>query len=192
MSPSAAARPHLLGVDDGPFEKYAEGGTTPIVGVMMEGADLVEAVAVTRFRVDGDDVSDFLADWIAGLRFRPALQGVIFGGITIAGLGVLDPEALTSRLGLPILVVNRRAPGNDPLREALRRAGHPERIPVLERAPRAFPIEGGLHVAVAGADRRHASDLVRSCLRKSDLPEPLRLAHLFARALVTGESRGRP
>jgi endonuclease V-like protein UPF0215 family len=192
MTPSAAARPHLLGVDDGPFEKYAEEETAPIVGVMMEGADLVEAVAVTRFRVDGDGVSEFLSDWIEGLRFRPALQGVIFGGITIAGLAVLDPEALAARLGLPILIVNRQAPSDAPLRRALHGAGHPERIRLLERAPRPFAIEGGLHLTVAGTEPAHAVALVGRALRKSDLPEPLRLAHLFARALVTGESRGRP
>jgi endonuclease V-like protein UPF0215 family len=191
MGPSTG-RPHLLGIDDGPFEKYVEGETTPLVGVMMEGADLVEAVAVTRFHVDGDDVSDFLASWIGGLRFRPALQGVLFGGITIAGLGVLDPETLAATLGVPIVVVNRRAPVDDPLRAALHGSGHPERVAILERAPRAFPIEGGLHLAVAGTDRTRATQLVRWSVGKSDLPEPLRLAHLFARALVTGESRGRP
>ena len=38
-------RPHVLGVDDGPFEKFSPGAEAPLVGVMMEGADLVEAVA---------------------------------------------------------------------------------------------------------------------------------------------------
>ena len=35
-------RPHVLGIDDGPFDVHA-GGETPIVGVMTEGADVVEA-----------------------------------------------------------------------------------------------------------------------------------------------------
>ena len=34
-------RPHVLGIDDGPFDKSTD-TTVPIVGVMMEGADLVE------------------------------------------------------------------------------------------------------------------------------------------------------
>ena len=64
-------RPHLLGIDDGPFEKRVS-SHTPLVGVPMEGPDLVEAVATTTFPVDGDDVTGFLADWVEGLRFRPA------------------------------------------------------------------------------------------------------------------------
>ena len=68
-------RPHLIGIDDGPFDKDAD-AVTPIVGVVMEGPDLVEGVAVTRFPIDGSGVTDFLAAWIAGLRFLPGLQGV--------------------------------------------------------------------------------------------------------------------
>ena len=36
-----------------------------------------------------------------------------------------------------------------------------------------------------------AAALVAASRRKADLPEPLRLAHLIARAVATGESRGR-
>ncbi len=35
-------RPHVLGVDDGPFDKGVS-RTVPLVGVTMEGPDLVEA-----------------------------------------------------------------------------------------------------------------------------------------------------
>jgi endonuclease V-like protein UPF0215 family len=69
------ARPHVLGIDDGPFEKRQR-APVPIVGVMMEGADLVEAVAVTEFPVDGAGATEFLIDWIRGLRLHPTLQGI--------------------------------------------------------------------------------------------------------------------
>ena len=74
-------RPHVLGIDDGPFVKHVS-ETALIVGVMMEGADLVEAVALGEFPVDGEEVTAFLGSWIDGLRFRPALQCVLLGGIT--------------------------------------------------------------------------------------------------------------
>jgi hypothetical protein len=56
-------RPHVLGIDDRPFNVH-DGGETPIVGAMTEGADLVEAVAVTHFPVDGDEVTTFPATWV--------------------------------------------------------------------------------------------------------------------------------
>jgi endonuclease V-like protein UPF0215 family len=185
-------RPHVLGVDDGPFEKHRPGARAPIVGVMMEGCDLVEAVAVTDFPVDGADVTDFLAEWIRARRFAPALHGVLFGGITLAGLAVLDPNALAIELGAPVVVVNRKLRSDGPLRGALASAGFSERAALLEGAPQPFALPGGLHACIAGGSPELAAALVARTRAKSDLPEPLRLAHLFAHALVRGESRGRP
>ncbi len=186
----AAPRPHVLGIDDGPFDK-TESRTTPIVGVMMEGPDLVEAVAVTRFVVDGEDATGFLADWIAGLRFHPALHAVFVGGITIAGLGILDLEELARRTGVPVVAVNRREPGDERLAAALDSAGLGHRKAILARAPRAFALGDGLYASQAGTDPETAAAWVRATRSKSDLPEPLRLAHLVARAIARGESRGR-
>src|SRR5437879_11622904 len=102
MSP--AARPHVLGIDDAPFTKRLH-AVVPIVGVMMEGAGLVESVAVTTFAVDGERATSFLAGWVAGLRVRTSLQAVVLGGITIAGLGVIDLAELAERLSRPVLAV---------------------------------------------------------------------------------------
>ncbi|MEE9606744.1 MAG: DUF99 family protein [Myxococcota bacterium] len=189
MRPSK--RPHVLGIDDGPFEKRVS-ESVPLVGVTMEGADLVEAVAVTTFPVDGEGATDFLADWIGGLRVRPALQGIFFSGVTLAGLAVVDVEALAGRLGVPVLIVNRRNPENHRLAEALRAAGLEHRLAIVERTPAAFSVQRRLFAAQAGSDRQTATELVCATRRKSELPEPLRLAHLIARAIVMGESRGRP
>ena len=186
-------QPHLLGIDDGPVAKFEEpAASAKIVGVMMEGPDLVEAVAVTEFPVDGDDVTSFLAGWIEGFRFRPALQGVLFKGLSIAGLGVVDVPALSVRLGLPVAIVNRRKPIDEPLCSALRSAGLADRIPIVERAPRPRQIDHRLFVASTGTDGERIAHWLQACRSKSELPEPLRLAHLIARAVATGESRGRP
>ncbi len=52
--------PHLLGIDDGPFV-VGRDSDTPLVGVMTEGCAPVESVAVTRFPIDGDGITEFLA-----------------------------------------------------------------------------------------------------------------------------------
>ena len=83
-----------------------------IVAVLMEGNDLVEGMAVTEFPVDGDDATGFLAQWVKTMRWEAALHAVVLGGITLAGLGLVDIEELASRLGLPVLVVTRRATAN--------------------------------------------------------------------------------
>ena len=187
----AGLRPHVLGIDDGPFDKRTD-ATVPIVGVMTEGPDLVEAVAITRFPVDGPRVAEFLATWIDGLRFASALHAVVLGGITVAGLGVVDIEDLSRRSGLPAMVVNRREPQDDRLSSALAGAGLAERIEIVENAPAAWPLDSGLFVAHAGTSRDEAAKILTAVRGKSQLPEPLRLAHLIGAALVSGQSRGRP
>lgn len=183
-------RPHLLGIDDGPFEKR-QSHAVPIVAVMMEGADLVETVAVSAFPVDGDDATGFLARWVSALRSLASAQAVLLGGITLAGLGVVDVPELARRLGKPLLVATRREPADEPLCDALRSAGLEDRIRIVERSPRAQRVRDGLFVAHAGSSDAECRHLALSSLRKASFPEPLRVAHLVARALVLGESRGR-
>lgn len=183
-------RPHVLGLDDGPFRKGSS-ESAPLVAVMMEGSDLVEGVAVSSFPVDGDGVTSFLEGWISGLRNFAALQAIVIGGITIAGLAVVDIRALAGRLRVPVLVVTRRDPAASRVCEALLAAGLTDRIPIVEASPPARKIADGLYLAQADATPAAAERIVRATLRKAQLPEPLRMAHLIARALVDGESRGR-
>ena len=183
-------RPHLLGIDDGPFVK-GQAGAVPIAAALCEGADLLEAVAIGAFPVDGDGATEFLGDWLERLRLRATLQGVALGGITLAGLGLVDVRALAGRLAVPVLVVTRKAPDNARLRAALEAAGCGERFAIAERSPAAERTADGIWLAHAGAERAEALALLHASRGKAKLPEALRIAHLFATAIVRGESHGR-
>ena len=183
-------RPHLLGIDEGPFVK-GQNAPVPLVAALCEGADLVEAVAQTAFPVDGEGATEFLAHWLAGLRARDSVQGLALGGITLAGLALVDVRALSDALQVPVLVVTRRPPDNARLREALAAAGLGARFPIAERSPEAFATGEGVWLAHAGNERDGALALLRASRGKSKLPEALRIAHLVATALVRGESHGR-
>lgn len=183
-------RPHVLGIDDGPFRKHQD-GEVPIVGVVMEGATLVEGVALTSFPVDGAEATAFLADWVRGLRWMASLHAIVLGGITIAGLGVVDLRRLAGELDRPVLAVTRRETDGSDLAAALHAAGLSERMAVVERTPPAWRLERGLYVRAAGVEAAEAERLLRATLHKARLPEPLRVAHLIGAALVNGQSRGR-
>jgi len=190
MPRSSPRRPHLLGIDDGPFVK-GQSAPVPIAAALCEGPDLLEAAAIGAFPVDGDGATEFLVAWISRLRMRASLQGVALGGITLAGLGVVDVRALARSLEVPVLVVTRKAPDNARLRGALEAAGCGERFAIAERSPAAERTADGIWLAQAGTERPHALALLEASRGKAKLPEALRIAHLFATAIVRGESHGR-
>jgi endonuclease V-like protein UPF0215 family len=183
-------RPHVLGIDDAPFHK-GQDRPVRLIGVLMEGNDVVEGIAFAQFPVDGEDATGFLAGWIGTLPWRKAIQAVVLGGITLAGLGLVDIDGLARELGIPVLAVTRREPGASRLPAALTAAGLRERLPIARRSPRAIRVRPGLYLAWTGTTAARAVALVEATLRKSRMPEPLRLAHLIGGALERGVSRGR-
>lgn len=183
-------QPHILGIDDAPFTKR-EDDTVPVVAVMMEGATLVDGVAIHSMKIDDPDATRFIIEWIKDLRWTPSLQGIVFGGITIAGLGLLHLPTLASELNLPVIAVTRQSTRNSTLDKALRAAGLAHLLPVLDENPPSMEIGEGIYAAFSGAAEREVRRLIRTTLHKSTMPEPLRIAHLIGAALVNGESKGR-
>jgi endonuclease V-like protein UPF0215 family len=117
------------------------------------------------------------------------LRVVFLRGITIAGLSVIDLPDLASRTRLPVIAASRKAPAESTLASALDAAGFPERKTAVARAGPAFAWRN-LHVEIAGVASHEARDLLDVFAGKSSFPEPVRIAHLVARAVVDGESRG--
>ncbi len=187
----SSPRPHFLGIDDAPFDK-AQTDLVPLVAVMTEGPDQVEAIMVGSFPVDGADVTEYLQEWLGRSPALPGVQAVLLGGITIAGLALVDVDALARGLDRPVLIATRRDPARSEVAAALKAAGLEDRRGILERAPPARMAAPGLHIACAGIDWHRGAELARQSLRKGRFPEPLRLAHMIGQAIVLGHSKGRP
>ena len=146
---------------------------------------------MTSFPVDGENATGFLAAWVRSLRFYEAIQGIVLGGITLAGLGVVNILELSEHLERPVFAVGRRDTADNELAHALRTAGLNSRISILAATPATQPIQDGLHLALAGSSWEDGKQLIRATLNKANLPEPLRVAHLIGAALGKGASRGR-
>lgn len=129
---------------------------------------------------------------IRDCRFAPQLQAVMLQGIAFAGFNVVDIHHLSAELGIPVLVVARRAPDLDAIREALltKVPGGRRKWRLIEKAGPMEPMEN-LWVQRAGLDADSARALLRQHARHGHLPEPLRTAHLIAGGITDGESRHR-
>lgn len=180
---------NVIGVDDGPFER-AHRGDVPVVGAVFTRARL-DGLIVDRVRRDGANATTRLVSMIRRSPFREHLQAILLGGIALAGFNVVDLGALHAALGLPVLVVVRRAPDYAAIERALltRVPGGARKWRLVQAAGPMEALEG-LWVQRAGLSSATAATLVRDSRGQGRLPEPLRVAHLVAGAMVRGVSRG--
>lgn len=181
---------HVIGFDDFPFERVWR-GPVQVVGTVYAGARL-EGVLSTTVQRDGDDATDQLCALVQGSRFFEHAQLIMLQGIALAGFNVVDLHALHDALGLPVLVVARKAPNMDAIRDAL--LNHvPDGATKWALIQKAGPMEPAANVFVqrAGIDLDVASAILDRFTVSSNIPEPLRTAHIIAGGIARGESRGR-
>ncbi len=178
-----------MGVDDAPFAR-AHRGDVPIVGTVFARTRL-DGVLTSRVRRDGANATRAVAGMLRASRFDASVRAVLLQGIAFAGFNVVDIHALADELARPVVVIARRRPDLVSIRRALlsRVPGGRIKWALVERAG---PMEavGGVFVQRAGIAIRDTERLLGAVTCYGALPEPLRVAHLFAGAVARGESRG--
>jgi len=182
-------RQHILSLDDAPFDKFREKDAW-VIGVVTAGPSLLEGVMTTRVPVDGEGITRLLSVWIRECRFFRSLRAILFEGITMAGLSVIDLPELHESTGLPVISVHRKIPEPGRLEETLTQLGFKERLRAVAAAGPFHPF-GSIAFTCAGATTEEATAILSACRGRSFLPEGIRMAHLIGQALILGESKGR-
>ncbi|AIU69136.1 hypothetical protein TEU_01605 [Thermococcus eurythermalis] len=182
----------VVGFDDGTFSfsSKLEREKTILFGVVMKGSREVVGAVSRWITVDGTDATEKLIDAVVNSRFKD-LRVILLKGITYGGFNVVDLEALHRETGLPVIVVVRKRPDLKVMELALRKH-FPDwegRAELLRKAPPLLEmIPGKLYVQAVGLEPETAFEVVRVTTRTGLIPEPLRLAHIVASAVMTGES----
>lgn len=176
----------MVGFDDGPFGR-GRGSPVPVAGAICRDCRF-EGLVWGHVSRDGLDATDRLCAMLEGGKFLPQLHAVLLDGITLGGFNVVDLAALHQRLGLPCVAFLRKAPDFPAFEAALRKL--PETAQRLALCRRAGPVhraESGFF-QVCGLEPELVPGLLARLTDHGNVPEALRLAHLIARAVVTGES----
>lgn len=181
---------HVVGFDDSPFARQHRGDVL-VVGAVFAG-DRLDGVISTKVRRDGANATARLAECLTASRFFPQLQAILLQGIAFAGFNVVDLQRLVRETGLPVLVVARRPPDFATIRRALLEhvPGGVRKWRLVEAAGEMEPV-AGVCIQRAGISLADAERLVARLQLHGKLPEPLRVAHLAAGGVTTGESRHR-
>lgn len=182
----------ILGIDDAPFSFSDE--FVPVVGTVVRPPCYLEGVMRSQCRVDGDDSTAVIIDMVGGSRYREQMKAVLLDGIAMGGFNVVDINELTGALGVPVITVTREEPDLSAMETALRKHQDDceKKIGVLRRVPpvRIDLPDASSWISFAGCARKEAEEIVRMAVVRGGVPEPVRMAHLIATALVRGESRG--
>ncbi|OGS43124.1 MAG: hypothetical protein A3K76_03700 [Euryarchaeota archaeon RBG_13_57_23] len=187
-------KPHarILGIDDSPFKFKDEHAL--VVGALVRVPNYLESVMRTEIAVDGTDATEKLIEMIKRSRYRDQIKAVMLDGVTFAGFNVVDIEELSSSTGIPIITITRDKPDLEKMREALMkyfddwksRYGIITKLELRTVKTEHRPV----YVSSSGADKREMDALVVAATVRGAIPEPIRIAHLVASAMVRGESYG--
>ncbi len=186
----------ILGVDDGSFEPRSK-VAVPLVGVVFRGGQWLEGVIRTYIERDGTDVTERLVDMVNKTRHKGQLRVIMVDGLTFAGFNVLDAREVFRETGLPVIAISRQLPDMGAIRRAIEHLpGWKKRWKIIKGTGKIYPVVtksrgAPIYMQAVGINKPDAENIVKVASTRSLVPEPLRVAHLVATAMVRGESYGR-
>lgn len=185
----------IAGFDDAPFIPRSD-GKVPVVGVVFRGGSFLDGAFKTDVTIDGMDATSTLIKLINKSKHKKQLRVIMLKGITMGGFNMIDISQLYEKTGLPVIVVNRKMPNLEDIRIALKNFGNFEdRWDCIKRAGKIYKMKieknKNIYYQFNGLKKGEVETIIRLSCTRSLIPEPLRVAHLIASALIKGESGGR-
>ena len=188
----------IAGFDDGSFE-FGDGEkkkTVPVIGVIYRGGKFIDGALKTDVTVDGMDATEKIIELVNRSRHKRQLKLLMFDGITVGGFNVIDIREVHDCTDLPVVAINRKLPDIASVKAALRRfKDFKKRWLAVQHAGKIkkCKLKKGkiIYYQNIGMDDEEAEDAINISCTHSFIPEPLRVAHLIATAVVKGESVGK-
>jgi len=183
----------ILGLDDGPFKRTDR--DVLVVGTVFRGGRWVDGIMSTRVAVDGLDSTEKISELVLKCRFKD-LRVIMLDGLAFGGFNLVDIHRLSEETQLPVIAVVRDMPDFSEIKNALKNLPESDlRWSLIEKAGNPIPVETkpgkSIHIQYAGIVEEQAIEIVKLSATRSMLPEPIRVAHLIARGVTTGESKGK-
>lgn len=184
----------ILGIDDGPF-RIRSHDKIPLIGTIFRGGDYIEGVLKTEIEVDGSDATDCISEMVNSSRHKQQIRVIMLDGITVGGFNIIDIKKLFENTGIPIIVVTRKMPDKDAVKKAIENfKDKDEKLKALDSAGEIHKIDlnsGSVFIHLCGVSLADANKIIKLSVIRGLIPEPIRVSHLIASAIVKGESIGR-
>ncbi len=180
----------IVGIDDGPFEFGEE--RCIFAGVLMRMPDTAESISLSEVEVDGNDSGERISAMVNDNGWGRLAHAIMVDGASMGGFNIIYPDEIYRRTGVPTITVTHEKPDMESIKEAMK--GHfqdwrdrYERLTSRE-IHMVSVAEGDVFISFAGIGIEEAKAMVRKSILHGLTPEPVRLAHMIARAVRAYES----
>lgn len=183
----------ILGIDDSALTS----DKIIIIGAVFRGGEWLDGVLRSEITRDGMDATDIIIGMITSTKHNAQIRVVMLDGVTYGGFNPVDIVHVHKETGLPVIVIMRACPDFGKIKAALGNLPESqERFNIIRRAGRIMRVvtkdaTNPIYIQCAGIDRDDARRIVQLSSTRSNVPEPIRVAHLIATGVVCGESRGK-
>ena len=179
----------ILGIDDSPFKKFKRGNVL-VVGTIFRGGTFLDGLLTTKVAVDGSNSTSKLIEMINKTKFKPQIRCIFLNGIALGGFNVIDIEELNKKTKIPVIVIIRKYPDFKKIESTLKKIGKEKKYKLIKKAGTPEKV-GEIYIQRKGITLENAKEILTLTCTRSLIPEPLRLAHIIASGVVTGESKGK-
>jgi len=183
----------ILGIDDSALIS----DDILIVGAFFRGGQWLDGVMRSSIRRDGMDATERIAEMVTSSKHYGQIKVIMLDGVTYGGFNPVDIVSLYEGTEIPVIVIMREVPDLEKIKDALSNLPDPEersliilRAGAITRVVSKDP-SNPIFIQCAGIDAEKAGDVVRLSSTRSNVPEPLRVAHMIATGIICGESRGK-
>ena len=162
-----------------------------IIGTFFRGGEQLDGVLRSEITKDGMDATDTISRMIRHSKHYAQIKVVLLDGVTYAGFNPVDIVELFNETGIPVIVCMRSYPDFGKIKKALENLPETEkRWEIIRRAGEIWRA-GEVFIQLYGIDKESAFRIIQRTTTHSNIPEPLRVAHLIATGVVLGESTGK-
>lgn len=154
-----------------------------ILGAIFRGGRFMDGLLSTAIKKDGMDATDRIASCVNSSRHYDQLSLIMLDGISFGGLNIVDIKLLAEKTKLPVIVVMRKMPDIDKFLGTMKKfRNYKTREQSVRNAGDVYSYRD-IFYQKSFLAQEDCEQIFKIACTQSNIPEPLRVAHLIASGL---------
>jgi len=166
----------------------------PLIGVFCHGTQLIH-VTRSEITVDGIDATHQILEVYKTHRFRPEIRLILIDSPTLAGFNPPNPFDIHAQTGIPVILIPSSEPKSH-IAEVYAQV-FPDRVETIAFLQQLPPLDSltvhinadphtcrKIYFHAIGTSKDEIRQVLHHLSLYSAIPEPLRLAHIFASSIL--------